>query len=83
MDSRVANKIMVFYRFAILRLDNLLYQLSEAIVFSKLDLKSGYHHIRICPKDECKKAFKIWEVLYECSNYFHVLDELDAMTFHQ
>ncbi|GJU87055.1 putative reverse transcriptase domain-containing protein [Tanacetum coccineum] len=45
-------------RYPLLRIDDLFDQLQESSVYSKIDLRSGYHQLRVCEEDIPKTAFR-------------------------
>lgn len=58
IDYRKLNAIIVKSKFPMPIVDELLDELAGTKWFSKLDLRAGYHQIRIVPQDEFKTTFK-------------------------
>ncbi|KAL0537454.1 hypothetical protein IC582_026432 [Cucumis melo] len=58
IDYRELNKVTVKNRYPLPRIDDLFDQLQGATVLSKIDLRSGYHQLRIKDEDVPKTAFR-------------------------
>ena len=65
VDYRPLNEVTVKDRYPLPRIDDLFDQLSQAKVFSKIDLRMGYHQIKIRSEDIPKTAFRTCYGSYE------------------
>jgi hypothetical protein len=65
IDYRNLNAVTVKNKYPLPRIDDLLDQLKDAKFFSKIDLRSGYHQMKIRPKDIPKTTFVTRNGQYE------------------
>ncbi len=65
VDYRALNKLTVKNSYPLMRIDEIFDRLKGAKIFSKIDLRSGYHQIRIDDKTIPKTAFRTKYGLYE------------------
>jgi hypothetical protein len=67
VDYRQLNKVTIKNRYPLPRIDDLMDQLVGAEVFSKIDLRSRYHQIRVKAEDISKTVFRTRYRHYEYS----------------
>ncbi len=60
IDYWQLNKVTVKNNYPLPRIDDLFDQLKGAGVFSKIDLRSRYHQLRVKDTDVPKTAFRVW-----------------------
>ena len=57
IDYRELNKVTIKNRYPLPRIDDLFDQLKGAKYFSKIDLRTGYHQLKVRDEDIPKTAF--------------------------
>ncbi|GJT41387.1 putative nucleotidyltransferase, ribonuclease H [Tanacetum coccineum] len=65
IDYHELNKLIVKNRYPLPRIDDLFDQLQDLSVYSKIDLRSGYHQLRVRDEDIPKNAFRMRYRHYE------------------
>jgi hypothetical protein len=82
VDYRDLNAVTIKNKHPSPRIEDLFDQLQGACVFSKIDLRSGYHQLKICPEDIPKTAFTCKYGLYEYTVMSFGLTNAPAFFMH-
>ena len=81
-DYRQLNDVTIKNKYPLPRIDDLFDQLSGAKVFSKIDLRTGYHQLKIKKEDIPKTLFTTRYCLYEYTIMSFGLTNAPAFFMH-
>ena len=81
-DYRKLNDITIKNKYPLPKIEDLFVQLAGAQVFSKIDLRTGYHQLKIRATDIPKTAFTTRYGLYEYTVYVFWINQCPRL-FHE